>query len=642
MAKFGLDTNNYSTWEDYEQHQEEQKKAEKEQQQKEHIFNTNAVPYINDVFKLNDLFNVPELPGYPAKYQDKSWVDVEVPRGADDYANQVKEGIKRISLVNKIHVIKLNGVPADETEIKNSQYIGNYMAKSAADLCMVSKGMVTYDIEDFLYCKWVGVPINRLITLRRFPVPVIDNIYTINIKNKKGESSKINDVGDVARMVTYMTAETNKMDDILSISYALKWKQLTAEFDQMSSFGEQSGISGWVKNIGAVFDKTTNSNYVSGRATGGPMASYDPKFDQNRVYGPVDSIAETHIRDVGLEFNKEFEITFDYELRSINGRTPEYAMKDVLANVIACTFNSGKFWPGARYWVGERPSPWAKKLQWMNSGNIDTVMKGMMNTLATTLKKAFGSTESALNTLKKAVKGGFALAMSKLLDGLGRPGIPAMQSLLSSDPVGEWHLMVGNPHNPIMSIGNLMCTGTDIKFPTDALGYGDFPTKMQVIVKLKPGMPKDATGVEMMFNHGTSRMYWQPTKQDIIRQSTNTFAIARTGKVINSDQTDLDISRQLQAAYDFIPYTKEDPTEAEVEAGLSIKNPNITVNGKDATLTTEMYDRYTARDADGNEVKDVEKKADDVKKDDKKGSDKKDDKKPATPTVPSGTDVKVS
>lgn len=576
---------------------------EKELAKKSTSIDASASPFIKDKQRLDEIFSR-NLNPYENKFYDNSLVDVEIPRGSEDFENDVKSGNKRLSTINKIHVIKLNGIPSNENDIKKSEFIDNYLPKTAVELCQTAKGMVIYDIEDFLYCKWLGVPINRLITLRRFPRACIDNIFTINRMNKHtGELEDTNDVGDIARMVTYMTAETNKLEDILSISYALKWKQLTAEYEQASMMGEQSGVSGWIKSVAKIFDSTTNSNFVSGRSTGGPMASYDPKFDQNRVYGPVDSINETHIRDIGLEFNKEFEITFDYNLRSINGRTPEYAMKDVLANVLACTFNNGKFWPGARYWVGERPSPWAKKLQWMNADNIDTVYKGMVSMIMSGVSEFFNHPkESSLNLLKKLVRGSLGVVMGKLLDGLGRPGIPTMNSLLSSDPVGEWHLMVGNPHNPILSIGNLICTGTDIRFPTDAFSYGDFPTKLQVVVKLKPAMPKDKAQIETMFNYGLNKMYWQPTKQEIVKNSTNDLPLIRTGKAVNGKLSNKDVSRQLQNAYDFIPYSDNSET--------ALKNPNISINGENASIEGSLYDEYKISSNSDEKVDEVTKNSD--------------------------------
>lgn len=515
--------------------------------------------------------------------------DIEIPRGAEDFGGLVQEGEINKSVINKLHLLKIKG----STALEDTTLQDKYRVLSAAELCSIINGMHQYDVDDFMYCKWLGVPTNRLITLRRFPVPVTDNITTLTTKGSDGKSYVNNDVGDIARMVTYMTADTNKIDDVLSLSYGLRWKQLTAEYDQMSMFGEQSGVSGFTKKIAAIFDNTTNSNYLSGRSTGGPMSQFDPKFDQNRVYGPVDSINETHIRDVGFDFTKDFEITFDYELRSINGRTPEYAFKDLLANILACTFNDGTFWAGARYWVGERPSPWAKKLQWMNADNIDTVMAGMYDMLKTGLKSFFNDPKgSSLNTLKKFIKGGFALAMGKLLDGLGRPGIPAMQSLLSSEPVGCWHLTIGNPLNPIMCIGNLLLTGTDIKFPTDNLSYGSFPTKIQVIVKLKPGMPKDRSGIETIFNHGQQRLYWQPKKVQIIKGSTGKFnKINRTERLVNSEQPISDIIKQFNEAYSFRPFKDQ----------KSQINIIVEENGVTQVAEQELYPNYSARNDDGSE-----------------------------------------
>jgi hypothetical protein len=440
-------------------------------------------------------------------YQDKHvykdfGIELDLTRGlTDTMTSRLNAGKKNVSIVNKLHLIKLAGnYPAMETDIP--KHSGFFEPKTVIDLCMMNRreDAVRYDLDDFVYCKNVGLPINRLITLRRFPFACTDNIF-----------DRQQEWHDIARMVTYMTQETNKMEELLSFSYALRWKELTAEMEQASMFGDQSGVSGFIKNVANLFDKTLQSNAVSGRSTpGAPMNSYDPKFDQNRVYGPVDSISQTNIRDVGLEFNKDFEITFDYELRSINGRTAEYAFKDILANILACTYNNAKFWGGSRYWVGERPTNFMHKIAYMNSDDAYKIFHKAAGQIRGWLQDIFASKQSALATLKKIVNGAFALAMGKVLDSVGRPGILAMNSLLSSEPTGNWHLTIGNPFNPIMCVGNLIMTGVDFKFPTDSLSYGDFPTKMQVVVKLKPGQPKDRAGIEMMFNHGRQRLYFAP------------------------------------------------------------------------------------------------------------------------------------
>jgi hypothetical protein len=68
---------------------------------------------------------------------------------------------------------------------------------------------VEYDYTDFAYCKYYGqIPNNHLITLRRFPYPVHDNIYDINM----------NKYHDMGRMVTWFSEETgNKLSEILKM-----------------------------------------------------------------------------------------------------------------------------------------------------------------------------------------------------------------------------------------------------------------------------------------------------------------------------------------------------------------------------------------------------------------------------------------
>jgi hypothetical protein len=84
-----------------------------------------------------------------------------------------------------------------------------------------------YKAQDFLYLKYYKkIPVNHLVTLRRFPVPVNDNIFDLSIKypdvpeGGKPEDAelKVADVTQVAGVtaVTYL-GETagNKLDDIL-------------------------------------------------------------------------------------------------------------------------------------------------------------------------------------------------------------------------------------------------------------------------------------------------------------------------------------------------------------------------------------------------------------------------------------------
>jgi hypothetical protein len=247
-------------------------------------------------------------------------------------------------------------------------------------------------------------------------------------------------------------------------------------------------------------------------------------------------------------------------------------MKDILANILLCTFNDGDFWPGSRFWIGERPSKVTNKLKWMNSDNPNDIFAGAWDAMKDFVQHSFNP-GTALDTLKDIVKGGIQMAMATILNKLGRPGIPYCNSLLSNDPVGLWHLTVGHPMNPIMTMGNLICTGVDVSFPDDTLSLGDFPTTIKATVKLKPAMPRDRAGIEMMFNHGKKRIY-MPSVVKV--QKTQSITDTKRGLwdkyiVKNLDYIEVQsVKGALNAKNKIVPlaYDSKDSLKHSVSAGI--------------------------------------------------------------------------
>ena len=91
-------------------------------------------------------------------------------------------------------------------------------------------------------------------------------------------------------------------------------------------------------------------------------------------------------------------------------------------------------------------------------------------------------------------------------NGLGRPAVYALDSLLTGDNVGLWHLTIGNPRNPIMSIGNLIIDKSEIT-QSGPLGLDDFPTDLMVSVSLKHGRPRDSAEIQKMYTKGSGPIY---------------------------------------------------------------------------------------------------------------------------------------
>lgn len=443
------------------------------------------------------------LLGYYGMVEYGDTQSIKVPRGADSMGGA--SGPR--SIFNDYHVLYLekgNYPVTDNNYNKLKERIKTY---NALDLISHPEGASIFMPRDFMLCARYGMPINRMITLRRFPYPCNDNIFDKT-------SAPFPDIG---RMVTYMDQEINKISEVLKFSYKLNWRELNAETQEVSGMnGDHAGVSGWMKSMAELMDDgTLSKNHVRGEN----LLNMNPLNDQNKVHGPVDSIATTWIRNIGMDNDMQFNITFDYELRSIMGMNPKALFIDLLSNILAVTFNNGRFWGGARIWVGGKPSNWMTKLAFFNPQSAeDFLNRGRVAFKESLAPFKQDGKQAALDLLKNIAMNGINLALGKILDKVGRPSTMVMNSLLNGDPTGEWHLTIGNPMNPIMSIGNLILENTEISFG-DELGYDDFPTKMTVICTLKPGQPRDKAGLESIFNRGLGRTYWAPT--DILSGGNN-------------------------------------------------------------------------------------------------------------------------
>lgn len=474
-----------------------------------------SVPFISD--SENVEASAANLLASGTVYTKKDRIDL--PRGADKEEtesgkskNVIAESVPH-SMFSSYYALrnkKIDGSNYPLTDIEFAKQPELSQRVTAIKLVDNPRGASIYRPEDFLYTKNYGlVELNRLLTVRRFAFPCFDDIFG----SFQGEP-------DVARLLAYSDQENNKLSEIMSFSCGMKWKDLTSSVDQMTMQGTQDGVNGFMRNVLRFVDPKFGQEALRGENE----LEYDPIRDQNRVYGPVDSIDRTYIRDVGLNFDQDFKIVFEYEMRSINGINQKTAFIDLLSNILAFATNEAKFWGGARYWLGPRPTKYMNDLRTMSplkfaehlkQSNID--FKGSVNNMA-------ANAETGVSVFKQIINNAKNLALGSLLDKIGRPSIPYMNSLLTGNPVGLWHLTVGNPLNPMMVIGNLLLEDTTITFGND-LGIDEFPTSMQVECSFKHGMPRGRAEIESMFNGGNGRTYMK---------STNPFGQQKSGSTISA------------------------------------------------------------------------------------------------------------
>lgn len=389
---------------------------------------------------------------------------------------------------------------------------------------------IGYRAQDFLYLKhYRKIPVNHLVTLRRFPMPVNDNIFDLMVKPTPEdpkevslESVNVNQVAGVTA-VTYL-GETagNKLDDILKFTYGLNYKPITSELEKVQGRSD-SGLTQqpFYNKIGKIgrAGADTLKGISAGEKFRKSLADGEDRLGTtyaNFVIGPVNVINSTTVRDTGIKFGNDITLTFDYELKSLNYVNPKIAMIDIISNMLTMTTNNAQFFGGGHRYYGSAGYVTSTfgDLSKLRSGDFAGFMGSVVKEVNSGFKEVFGGgtgdfskanifdgTGKAAKTLLGNLLGGF------LKDNVGGLGsTQATAAFISAEPTGNWHLTVGNPLNPIVMMGNMFCDNTVMTLG-NGLGYDDFPVEVKFQVDIKHGKPRDKGDIENMFNAGRGRIY---------------------------------------------------------------------------------------------------------------------------------------
>jgi hypothetical protein len=378
-----------------------------------------------------------------------------------------------------------------------------------------------YRFQDFAYCKyWQKIPNNYLVTLRRYPYPTSDNLEAAGENHAQKQDYTPAQLLPVAQAITWLGEATgNKISSILGgIESGLNWKDIKSEMNVVSpaspgdaGAGPMSGIAKWVGLISGDYNSTTNPN------AGAPPDPYTEGTWNNKIIGNVNVIDSTKARERGLKFAHKIELVFEYEARSIGGINTKAAMLDIMSNILVLTSATANFWGGANRFRPGSPGQTAPFLggpagraAWMSGDPVkflDAVTDQFSKAASAISDFLFSAMQNPIEALKSLAAGGAKAYMNSNKTPGGH--VSGLKAILTGDPVGEWHVTVGNPFNPMMVIGNLICTGVKIEF-NEELGPDDFPTEMKATISLEHGMPRDRDAIESMFNGGGGRLYSLP------------------------------------------------------------------------------------------------------------------------------------
>jgi len=458
-----------------------------------------------------------------------------------------------------------------------------------------------YNWKDFLYCKYYGsIPNNYLVTLRRFATPVKDNFsLPEGFKNQAGTLRQ--GVGrPVAQAVTWWGGNTgNSLNDIISFTTGMQWdpvkQQETVTQQEFDKGLFQSKLAAYIRSaleVGGVSQDTSNTaeNFLNLSAAladpestqereklaynmrdtaeqpGGPLSGY--------IWTSVDTIDKTYIRGRGLTWlDAPITLKFHYDLTTVGEVNSKAAMLDLMGSLLGLATNYGQFltpdirynsefapiaFPGGnaglnefyldplKYW--EKFSVYLanlkSKLQSTAGGGDSPATVGTDDQATQTIgndsepdpNKSSGVTDSDVEAIIRKI-----LRMSgtaSLIESIQMP-----QSFLNGSPIGEWHLVVGNPMNPIAMIGNLICETVKIDF-SDKLGPDDFPCELIATYTLKHGRDRERGEIESMFNRGDGRLYESTLPVSSNAQSNAAF-VDTNGNVRSESQKNAILNGQV-------------------------------------------------------------------------------------------------
>jgi hypothetical protein len=414
------------------------------------------------------------------------------------------------------------------------------------------------------------IPNNRMLTLRRFAYPTLDSLRILpdkpgdfqidNGKVKysqvtvpelgrlKDENARENSTLPVAQAITYFGEGTgNSLATILNISTGLVFSYDTQ--DPMKSeqtgdpgllnspFGDliksfiQSGdnnidIEGLDNLAGTFSTPIKNINLLRRKLLDGAVQGDGPL--SKKIFVNVNTVNQVMTRKQGFSGGVEqFTLTFDYNLTSVGTINTKLLFLDLMTNLLSIGTDYGQFlspelrleqtsvgigFPGGAKGYAKSivdPIGYIKDqvsgiLSEQNVNNIQSAV----GSLSKDIEEATNELKTFIADPKKGIPkdGKLYSSISIMLSDLFLKKVYYQPIMLSGYPTGEWHLVVGNPLNPIAMIGNLVCTNVKIVF-NDDLGPDDFPTQMTASFTLSPGRQRHRGDWESMFNRGNGRLY---------------------------------------------------------------------------------------------------------------------------------------
>jgi len=365
------------------------------------------------------------------------------------------------------------------------------------------------------------------------------------LHDAKGE---LNTSIPVAQAVTFFGGDTgNSLATVLGLNTGLNFGVQTQEAVKNEQTGDpglmNSPYGDLIKSLitgtGIDFDVTAADNLAGTLLT--PQKNRNQLqrmlLDQavsedgplsKKIFVNVNTVNQMMLRSQGFNGGFDsFSLDFHYNLTSVGRMNSKLLFLDLMTNLLSIGSDYGQFlspelrlsqtsvglgFPGG-------PEGYAKSIvdpiqyirdtvsKMLSKDNVDRQLENEKG-LTSQVQKIAEEVKAFANDPSKGLGPDSTLmkSISVMLSDAFLKKVYFSPIMLSGYPTGDWHMVVGNPLNPIAMIGNLVCTNVKITFGDD-LGPDDFPTEMKATYTLQPGRQRHRGDFESMFNRGSGRLY---------------------------------------------------------------------------------------------------------------------------------------
>ena len=393
------------------------------------------------------------------------------------------------------------------------------------------------NFADFAYLRDFGVyPNNRLIVARRFPQPVVDDLYSINTS-----TSPIN--SPLSTVIGY----NKEQDDFIKLTFNEEWEGAEVSFKNLlNDVGGDFGMKGKFQ-LGNILEAGVNILPLPGASlllqrqimkSLGIISDVDPAIIPQ---GDPNIIKEARVRTLigedsgggsGLTCKVSIKLTTVYEQKFINGVDPTIVFMDILNNALNMGTSPATFYLGKQNDAtnsvsktinsflsnpDEAIKTFIEKIITAISSQLDTLNTQMKNDAQNTSSTPPGQGANDILSLLRDVTGepqkdskgnvvkGVSTYVKDFIKHKYKVKFLGIISALTGAASTPWHVTIGNPLRPIFCSGDMLCKGVDVNFGPQ-LSFNDLPTYIEVTVNLESARNLGLQEIFSKFNSGGIRL----------------------------------------------------------------------------------------------------------------------------------------